>query len=94
MNKKIVIACHSVLSAFTKEEVTKIIEVLNHYNKTCKEEHRAACLLNGCKDSDAPIDKEIAPFRDQTIVENFSKKAAASYSGPSTATCSKCGAPL
>lgn len=95
MNKKIVIACHSILESFSKEEVEKVVEVLNHFNKTCKEESRAACLLKGCKDSDSPIEKEIEPYLgQQTIVENFSKRAAASYSGPSQATCSKCGAPL
>jgi hypothetical protein len=95
MNKKLIIACHSILSAFSKAEVEKIIEVLSHFNKKCKEESRAACLLHGCKDSDSPLEKEIAKhLGEQSIVENFSKKAAASYSGPSKATCSKCGAPL
>ena len=95
MNKKIIIACHSILKAFSKAEVDKIIEVLSYFNKKCKEESRAACLLHGCKNTDSPIEKEIQQhLGEETIVENFSKRAAASYSGPSQATCSKCGAPL
>jgi hypothetical protein len=95
MNRKMVVACHSILDNFTKDEVDEIVEILKHYNSLCKEESRAACLAKGCQNDNSSIERKISLYRDSSMtIERFSKSAGASYSGPTRTTCSKCGAPL
>ena len=94
MNRRMLVACHSILDKFTKAEVKEVIEVLTEFNK-CNEDVRASCLINGCKNDENTVRRRIATYRARVDVGEIRRMSkSASYSSPSTSTCRSCGRPL
>lgn len=99
MNKKIFNACYSILDNFSRAETAEIIEILTRYNRCVNSEsdHRASCLLHGCKDDNSDVARKVRPYQgaEKTAgIRSASKSLNAAYSGPGTSTCSSCGRPL
>jgi hypothetical protein len=44
----------NLLTQLSRDEVAKLVQVLDYYNSGCVEDSRARCLRNGCKTNQDP----------------------------------------
>lgn len=86
MKENLLGAAYNLLKNHSKEEIEELVAILQKYNR-CDPEHRANCLMYGCKNATEPKQQRIT----EAIERYMAKSAQDIYMGPTSSRCSCCG---